>query len=207
MLLREALITLRRRWIVLLVGFLVAGATGSWAFVTVGPEHEARSVSVLVPPATTTARGEGDYTQGNPLFYLSGLTQPRDLVINKVRTGDFATEFERLHPDVEYEVSHDPGSSGPIILVSAVARDERTALVAMHDLTRQLSVALVDLQQSLGIEEKARITVYEVTSDTETKIQRGGQLRAAIAVGAGLVTATLLLVALLEGLSRPRRMR
>lgn len=205
MLLRDGLEALRRRWVVVLVGLIIVAAGGLGVFMLVGPRHEATATAVLLPPSTTSVRHADDYTVGNPLFYLSGLTQPRDLVINRLRSGNVEAEFERLHPGVTYDVSADSRSSGPVIVVTTSARTEAAALGALADLNEQVTATMTDIQQALNIEPAARITVFQVTNDRQSTIDRAAQLRAGIATGGGLAVGVVLLVALLEGLARPTR--
>ena len=212
--------TLRRRWYFVIIA-LVCTAVASYVTVDkVGPTYEANGAVLLLPPVTTVEKNESD-TVGNPYLLLDGLGQIRDIVIRTMlaqATHDelcrpqaepaYESMREELcgpHPGVTYDVTQDYTNRAPIILVTVEANSTTNMVTALSAVVDRVPIILTDLQAGLKVKPNAEITSAVLVSDKKPEIVRKSQIRAGIAVGAGTLALSLLMIGLLDGLLAARR--
>ncbi len=204
--LREFTKALRRRWLVALFVVAIAAGAGWGMAEIVGPRYSAVTTAVLIPPKSTVdaASEVSRYAPPNPLLYLGGLSQARDLVIRKLEAREVADHIGKTVPGADFEVAPDVTSSGPIIVATAYAGSPGGALKAMTELEHALTSSLQEVQKDLNISGANAISMLILTADTQARVERKQQLQLAVlTVGAILVTG-LLLLALLDGLLEVR---
>lgn len=201
--LRDIFAALRHRWYLTVAAILTSAAAALYTYSVLPPTFSTDATVVLIPPETTTNPGSIKDVRTNPLLYLGGLTQSRDVVLRVLNEGEVADELARQVPNASYEVAPDPNSSGPIIVITAEAATAQISRQAVQVLLQQVPVQLGILQKRLGVEAKARITSLTVT-DGSLHVKHTGQVRGAILSSAAVALAFFVLIGLLEGLSRAR---
>ena len=201
--LRDIFAALRHRWYLTAAAILASAAAALYTYSVLPPTFSTDATVVLIPPETTTNPGSIKDVRTNPLLYLGGLTQSRDVVLRVLNEGEVADELARQVPNASYEVAPDPNSSGPIIVITAEAATAQTSRQAVQVLLQQVPVQLGILQKRLGVEAKARITSLTVT-DGSLHVKHTGQVRGAILSSAAVALAFFGLIGLFEGLSRAR---
>lgn len=200
---------LRRRWYLVAVAVLMALGASYAAASAVGPTYRAEGSALLFPPAPTQSDTDerGAAVSGNPYLELGGLTTARDILIRSMSSQSARDTLAEVFPDADYELSPDPSSAGPVMLLSVTATSPGGATAALDHLLDRVPEALVDLQEGLEIEGTARITSRELTVDTRPAVVRKAQVRAGIVAGAGVLTVVLLLIGAFDGLASRRRTR
>ncbi len=192
---------LARRWYLVVLGLLGTGALCGLTATLIGPTYESSASMALVPgPATIVENG-------NPLLYLGGLTQARDVLVKSVEADEVMRSFSDVHPGTTIDVLPDGSSSGPLITVSVSAASEQAATVAMADMMTTVSTELRHLQDEVAVPETSRMSALMLARDFEPTVVRKTQMRAvgtALAVGVGL---TLFVTATIDGLLLARSAR
>ncbi len=188
---------LRRRWYVLLIGLLVAAGLGATTWSVFPHSYERTASQVLLPGPGTVP------VDNNPYFYLSGLEQAADVIVLAVGSDNVRTEISHEFPDATFEVSRDPTTSGPVILITVDARTDETAATVLQRLIDTTAVELKRLQEADQVTAANQITVTVVSQDTSGALKRRNQLVATVGVVALTLLITVLLAAFVDG-SRKR---
>lgn len=191
---------LGRRWLLVVVGFLLTVGLTGVAYVQTKPTYEATATILLLPPATSATDG------ANPYLRLGGLGQVVDLI--GVAMTDQATqlEFQAISKDVNDTVQADPRTTSPLLLIDVKDSSPDTALKIRDILVSRAPQRLDYMQQTLGVVKADRITSVVVALDTQAQEVGKNRLRSAV-VAAGLGVALTLVVAALWDANRVRRSR
>ncbi|MBO1769111.1 hypothetical protein [Agrococcus sp. TF02-05] len=198
----EILAALRRRWYVVAPGFVIAIAAAVTAWVLIPPDYERSAAQLLLPAQETLPE-----SSSNPYLFLNGLTSVADVIVRAVGSEDVARQITEPYPGAEIEVSRDPQSAGPVVLITVRASSDRAAEELIDAAVAQSSETIVSLQREQGIPEQDRIRVTTITHDGESTLLQRGRLTVAAVASLGVAISTLLLAALLDGLERARRRR
>ena len=212
--------TLRRRWYFVLIALVCTAAASSVIVARVGPTYEAKGAVLLLPPVTTVEKRESN-TVGNPYLLLDGLGQIRDIVIRTMLAQATHDELCRPRPDpayesmreelcrpqpgVTYEVTEDFTNRAPIVLVTVRANSTTNVVSALSAVAERVPIILTDLQAGLKVGADAEIKSTLLVVDKKPDIVRKNQIRAGIAVGAGTLALSLLMIGLIDGLMAARR--
>jgi len=191
---------LRRRWLLVVVGFLLTVGLTGVAYVVTKPTYEVTATILLLPPASSAIDG------ANPYLRLGGLGQVVDLI--GVALTDQATQLElqAISKDETDTVQADPRTSSPLLLIDVKDSSPGTALNIRDILVSRAPQRLDDIQSTLGVAKADRITSMVVTLDTQAQEVGKNRLRSAV-VAAGLGVALTLVVAALWDANRIRRSR
>ena len=197
----DVLGALRRRWYLLLLG--IVGTLGLMiAVISLVPvTYQAKAMIVLLPPRNL------DNTGGNPYLALGGLDSVAGVLSRSMTTEIVADEVQKIAPGAEFTVEPDASTSGPVLLVTAEAESPAAALAATEKLVEVTPRQMVALQRSSGVGANSFITTSLVTQDATALPQHKAQIRALIAVGIGALAATVLGVAMIDGMLLRRRER
>lgn len=189
---------LRRRWVLVLVGFLLTVGVSGAAYSFSKPTYEITGTVLLLPPASSTANGSA-----NPYLQLGGLQQSVDLV--GVSLSDQATQFEMkdISKVVEFTVKADIRTNSPLLVIDVKDSSPETALRIRDILVARVPVRLAAMQQSLSVSTKDRVTSSVVTLDAQAQEIGRNRLRAAIVAGVAGLGLTLAVAALWDA----RRLR
>jgi hypothetical protein len=193
--------TLLRRWYLTVTALLMAALAGFGAFSAVGPTYSAGSTVVLIPPQVLIERQQasGSYAPANPLLYLGGLTDARDVVLRNLASKEVLDRIDAQAPGVTFTATNDALSSGPLVVIEVEASTAADALKGMTLISKEVPVVLADFQKGLGVADNARITSTVVTSDTAATAIRKKQIQSTGFSVAGVLVVLLLLIAFVDG--------
>lgn len=207
LLFREVTRALARRWYLLLLGVLLAVGAAYVGWDQTSPRYTTESTSLLLPPLSATEGTAPKGRDGNPLLYLGGLGQARDVLLNVMSSESLKQGFEARFPDTEYTVTPDSLSSGPIVVMTVDAPTAELAATSGQYLTDSLAQRLTAMQSELSVDKDAVIRSMTLTAPTDPKSDNKLQVRVAALAGVGILVLSLLLIALLDGLLRSRGRR
>lgn len=200
--LAETLRVLARRWYILLVGVLLAAGAVIGVWTKVPPRFERTATQVLLPgKKSLPLNGQ------NPYLYLGGLTLAADVVVRAVGSDNIRRDINEQHPGTEVEVSRDPTTAGPVILLSVSSTRDEVAADVLRQLTLKTAQVLGDLQQEERIPTAERMTVVTLTIDAVGVLRDRTRLALSVGAGVGVIALTLLAAALTEGIIRRRKRR
>lgn len=182
---------LRRRWVIVLVGFLMTVGLSGAAYWFSKPTYEITGTVLLLPPESVSVAGPV-----NPYLELSGLQQLLDLV--GVSLSDQSTQFElkAISKDVDYTVKPDVRTSSPLLLVDVKDSNPETAQRIRDLLMQRIPARLESMQSSLNVSMKDRVTSMVVTLDARAEEVGKNRLRAGVVAGVAGIAVTLLVAAL-----------
>jgi hypothetical protein len=200
---------LLRRWPFSVVALLLTGVVG-WALVIlIGPTHQASSTFVMMPPAAAVQaaadNSAGGYSPNNPLLYLSGLNDTRDLLVQTLGAPDTARATSEEHGGATFTAAGNPALSGPILVLEVKANSAADAFGALHDLGARVPTGLESLQNQLEVASSARISALELTVDKKAVVSHKRQIMYAGAGTAVTALGSFLAVATLDGILGRRR--
>ncbi|SER91336.1 hypothetical protein SAMN05443377_11811 [Propionibacterium cyclohexanicum] len=189
---------LRRRWYVLVVGVLVGAGLAALTWASFPLTYERRSSQVLLPgPGTVPA-------DNNPYFYLGGLAQAADVIVLAVGSDNVRRGIAAEFPAASFEVSRDPTTAGPVILITVDARSDEVASRVLQRLLDTTAVELKRLQEADEVAPENQITVTVISQDQQGVVKRRNQMVATAGVGGLTMLMALIAAALVDGLSRRR---
>ncbi len=196
--------TLVRRWyfVVAALAFTV-GAT-FLVVSMVGPTYEAEGSVLVFPPVATVQRDTQLEAQGNPYLVLNGVSQARDIVIRELMSKSTQEQLAEQSPGSSYEAIADYMNSAPIILLTVDADSASTATSALAVVMDHVPVILADLQAGLNLPTDAVITSKPLIADSQASVVRKGQIRAGIIAGVAMLSLSLLVIGLLDGILAAR---
>ena len=180
MLLRDVFVALMRRWYLTLAGLLATAGLAFAALQLVPPAWESEASIVLLPPKSAVEPG------ANPYLQLGDLAPTLDLLVASLSDQRMQQSIKSRSPSAVYTVEADTTSSGPVMVVSVIDQTPVNAVAVRDQLVQQTPLRLAELQDSLTIPSRSRITSMILTQDAVPTIVGKDQLRAAVvAVGAG----------------------
>lgn len=196
---RELLALLLRRRYVVVAGLLatLGLVLGTTAFVQ--PVYESRATVVLLPGAASITEG------GNPLLFLGGLNQARDVLVRKMQSDEVlgrlleesaSDEFTRD----DFTVEPDALTSGPSIIVTGRGFVPAAATQARDGVVDLLPRELARLQDEVDAPADTRISSLVLTSDEEPALNSRGTTRAMVATVVVGVSLTLFSAALIDSI-------
>lgn len=198
---------LLRRWYLTALVIVMALSSGWGAMQVIGVKFTAVSTAVLIPPPSTfqNAARTSHYAPPNPLLYLSGLTQSRDVFIRKLLSQAVVDRVDEAVPGASYEVSSDPTSSGPLVIVTSESHTADGALTVLKVIDDQMKPLLANLQKELDIAKSNQISLITLTVDDTPKANRKSQLQFSMVSAAAVFSVGLLLIGFLDGFIGARR--
>ena len=199
--LTETLASLGRRWYVVVVGLAVTMGMGFLVDVKVPSTFQAEGSILLMPPDSTVGAA------GNPYLYLGGLNQALDVLVRRVSAVEVADPILANYPDSTYTVDPDRTTSSPIVIVTAEAPSNETAIKLMDDVLKSVLVTLNTMQDEANVKQILRIHGKDLVLDKEATTKTKTKLQLLIVVVAGGTIGTFLLAGLLDGWMIERRRR
>ncbi|ACZ31710.1 lipopolysaccharide biosynthesis protein [Xylanimonas cellulosilytica DSM 15894] len=196
--LQDVLRSLWRRWYIVVVGLIAAAGAAFGLLTVIPPTYSQVSTSFMAP-------GKGSVEPGdNPLLYLGGLTQQRDLVVRAVQADSVREPILETHPGADFAVTPDFSVSGPVVMVTATGQTPAATTAILDAATAAVAKQLEDLQIEVGTPATARTTIYNVPIDSEPKIVRKQQLQLTVVGTGGVLLLALFLAVLIDGRSQAR---
>ncbi len=191
---------MRRNWVLAALTLVLAILGGGAAALVVGPQYQAESTLVLVPPRAAVERAASAEANAprNPLLYLVNLVQARDVVIASLSSQDFADKMDTLAPGTKVSVTSDPIYQGPIIVVNAQSKYPDMAIAGLQVVNDAAPQSLAKIQSDLGIVEAERITLNQLTVDSRPTASRKQQIQVGALLALGVGGLGLVLIAARE---------
>jgi hypothetical protein len=192
---RAVMGSLGRRWYITLPGLLFAGllTVGAWYVV---PSSYQRSASEFLVP------GSGSLPENaNPFLYLSGLSQAADVLVKAVGSDNVASEIQRSYPGAVIQVSRDPSTAGPVILITVDARSDADAAQILDILLKRTRTELEDLQAGYSVPSSQRITVRTLTVDQQGTVRPRTRMLATGGILAASAILAIFMAVLVDGLA------
>ncbi|MCU1514574.1 MAG: hypothetical protein JWO10_1664 [Microbacteriaceae bacterium] len=195
----------KRRWWILVLGVIVAGALGYFAYAHSHPTYERTASRLLLP-------GQASYPIGdNPYVHIDDLDQASDVLIDVLSSDKVQGSIEDAFPDATIVIERNSSTKGPIVSITVTSQSDAATGKAMDRILAQLPTSLNQLQDDAEVPADARISVVSLTSDTESTVDQGERFRqAGLAVGGVLlvtIIVTFIVDNVLGALSARRRRR
>lgn len=198
---RDLLLSLLRRWYIIVAGLLVTAALCGVAFIKIPLTYEATGSVLLLPPKSSVG------SRGNPYLYLGGLAQAVEVLSARLNASTIRKPIEESHPDTTFDVGQDQTSTGPLLSVSVSSNSEAETLAVVKAVMAEVPRALTGMQDDLQIPEGSRIGSLILTDPTEATELSKTRSRGVIALAGVGVAGTVLLAGLLDGLLMARTRR
>ncbi|WP_040162173.1 YveK family protein [Nigerium massiliense] len=200
---------LARRWYLTLLAFVVAGLMGFLVFSAIGPTYVTKATSTLIPPPAVVAaqQKQNPGTPANPLLYLGGLSDARDLVVRDLQSEQVQQAIGEKHPGATVKAAEDPSSQSPLVLIESEAKTPEESQAALNDTKNQIRTTLKRIQDELQITEQNRVSAMDVSADASPTVSRRNQTQFAGLAGAGTLVVMLLLLGLVDAALRGREQR
>lgn len=179
---------LRRRWLLLVVGFLMTVGLSGAAYGLFKPTYEITGTVLLLPPQSSSSSGDT-----NPYLRLDGLRQAVDLVGFSLSDQATQQEFKAISKDVEFTVQADVRTNSPVLVIDVKDDTPADALRIRDILVARAPLRLEAMQKALGVSASDRVTTTVLTLDVEAVEVGKNRLRAAVVaacVGLGLTLLT-----------------
>lgn len=191
---RDLLISLLRRWYLVLAG--VAATAGlAVAVLLNGPvSYEMRSTVLLLPPDSSVG------SRGNPYLYLGGLAQAVEVLAARMNTTQIRGPIEQAHPQAEFDVGQDQQATGPILALAVTSTDEQDAQQVTAKLLASVPETLLSMQEQLDVPGSSRISSLILTPDAEVELVTKTRDRAVLTVAGAGIALTVLGAGLVDGL-------
>ncbi|MET0887412.1 MAG: hypothetical protein ABWX92_13280 [Mycetocola sp.] len=191
----------RRRWYILAVGLIVSLGLAYGGTLASPPHFSARALVMLLPSQATVG------PNGNPFLDLSGLDLPARVVVSSLTSTSTRDAVGEEYPDIDYAVSIEESTRGPVIALDVTGPTEVATLEALPYLMQQSRATLEGLQAEVEAPPNATIRSMVLAQDRSATEERGGTLRLAIAGFVAGLVATLFAASAIDGRSRQRRAR
>ena len=199
--LADVLSTLKRRWLLVLVGVLVT-LVGCVAVARVVPPKYTLTANVLLlPPQTVSPQGS------NPLLVLGDLNTVAD-VLSRSMTDDESISRMRAQGAVEtFSATRDQTTSAPLLQTSATAKTLADAKETLDIITNSVPERLNSIQSALGVQPAAVVTSTVLTNNNVPEVSRKTQIQGIVGAAALGLFSTLLFVSVVDRRRQSRRGR
>ncbi|GAA1969447.1 hypothetical protein GCM10009798_32540 [Nocardioides panacihumi] len=195
---RDLLMSLIRRWYLVVVALLlIAGASVGVAHL-VTPTYEAKASLVLIPPRDT------QFPSTNRYLMLGNVGQASSVVIRALNGDETHQIIGQGLTGVDYSAAPDYTTNAPLVVLTATAKSPAAAQELLERIVTQVPAILTRLQASVGIEKSAQITAVAVTTSQKPVKVVKKQVRAVGACAAVLAAMLLMLIGGLDGFLQRR---
>lgn len=187
--------SLRRNWLVAVVGLLVTIGLVAAAVSMVPANYVATSQLVLLPPLSQPNASYNGVV--NPYLGLTGL-QSMAAVVSSAMMGDQTAKALQEAGVSQYSVVYDTLSAGPVLDAQVTEPSPAKASAAITALDKQVPVTVGRLQHEASISPRAFITAKVISGPSAPAKSSKTQLRAVVlAFVIGLVL-TLLVISVID---------
>ena len=201
MLFTDILGTLRRQWLLVLLGLMVTAGCGLATLESVPPTYTVEAGVLLLPPQSSVPAG------ANPLLAMGGLGAAVDVLARALQDDQNVRALQDQGADADFTVIHDLTTSAPVLQVTSSGDNPADALRTLDIVTGSVPTVLSKVQEGLEMGKSSYITSTVVTRDTEPRIVRKGQIRILVAVLALGGLSTIFVAALVDALLTRRETR
>ena len=191
--------TLRRRWILTSVLFLLTLVAAGAAWQKISGPYQAESMVALIP-SKQAAKPDGN----NPLMAFGGSESVAgDIVQRQVMAPPFAAKLASEGYTASFAIVDDPTSTGPIVDITVTGSNQAEVANTLHGVTAAFTSQLAALQQAYV--PANRITSQVISYQPTPKLLVSKKARdIVIVVGLGLVL-TYAIPQIVDGEIRRRR--
>lgn len=183
----DAIATILRRWVIVVVGLLVAVGLGLVVISIVPTRYQATAEVLILPPSRPVQDGD----RANAYMGLpNALTSTTTLVGSSLMSLETQGELTDLGYASEYNVAVVPGA-GPLLSISVTDTDADAALALRDVLNERVESELRRLQSEEDVPLTQYMTTRVFNANSEAEVLAGSRIRALAAVLAAtaLVTA------------------
>lgn len=175
-----------RRWYIFLFGMLITAALGWAVFDKFPPTYTAQGSLLFMAPENTIG------VSGNPYLFLDGMSQSLDVVVRRAAAVEVTTPILDRFQGASYVVEADRTTSSPVIVVTAEASSEKSALGTVDAALETVRKSLLTMQEEVDVRKDMRMTTMDLVIDKKATLKTKTRLQLAIGViGAGVVGTTL----------------
>ena len=199
--LADTLRGLWRRWYIVVPGLILTAVVAFAAWQGIKPDYERTGTQLLLPGTASIPEN------GNPFLYLGDLSQAADVLVTSMSSEQELAPLLDGHPGAQIEITRDPRTSGPQILTTVTARSDAEAALILHNTIAETAHQLDNLQDVDAITAGNRISIKSITVDDNSTLNQKTRLLAVGGASLAMILLTLLVAALVEGLSTRRRRR
>jgi capsular polysaccharide biosynthesis protein len=186
----DALGVLRRRWYVVLTGFVVLIGAALVTVFVVPTTYQASGQLVLLLPAQSKVKESPE----NPYLNLApGLNVVGSLIASTLTTKESQRNLEAAGFKAEYSVALNP-ETGPILEVSAKDSDPALAIATRDEVIRRLDAELLRIQTEADVPARQFISARPNGVTSVAEVLPGSKIRALAAI-AGLGVSLTLFIA------------
>lgn len=189
--------TLRRRWVLSLIclGLVLSGA--AVALHETRPTFQSQANVLLLPPSIprTPPTVGPDFTHGNPLFYLTGLDQTRDVLIGSLTSKETQASLGKSFPGGTFGVTPDLLNSSAVVVLTVKSGSAAETSAMLAQLLALIPRNLALVQAGLGVKPSAQITSHTLAQDPRPTVSHKSQIRRGIEVAGALGLLCLFLIA------------
>lgn len=193
---------LLRRWLILLVGFLLSAGAAFGVYRVMPRTYEASSqIMLLLRPTANNP----DIEVSPFLFLPNGLNTLARVITLFPNTPEFRASMIQAGFESTYTVALQP--QNPIVTFTVEADEPTATLRTRTELMRRFSADLDRVQTEEGVPKRQWAHVRVLEESSHVSVRSGDAFRNAAGVGVGGAVLTLLVIALVERRStrRPRR--
>lgn len=196
-------VALLRRWVVVLVGLVLAVVAGVGAYASAGLSWSSEAVVVVVPPSGVAGGASNPYLQ---LDYTVATTA--SILVQSISSAPVAADIARSTSG-SYTASNvqlDPQTSTPSITVTSTSGSPADAVATAQAVVSRLGDKLTELQVDSAVAGGDRLTITTAVAPTEAVSAASGRIRSAGAALVAVALLTLVAALALDGYLRsPRR--
>jgi len=194
-----------RRWYVALGGLLGTIVLCALAVMSVPPKYKAQAVVVLIPPPVSPASSSN--VGPNPFLGIGSLVGLNDVLAQAMSGGLTAQTLATEGVTGTYNVTTNPLSNGPLLLLSGEGKTPAAAISIVRHVAALIPRTLTQLQTAAGVTSaKYYVTSSVINPPDRATKSRKSQIRAVIiGAAAGIVLTLLALAGTDKFLDRGRR--
>ena len=185
---------LRRRWWAVVIGLLGTAA------IATSPSPWYRPNKRRTHPSSSSRLPRRSGETGNPYLALGGLEPGADMLAAAMGSQPVYESLAPSEGSATFEVAQDTNSSGPMLLVSVNDDDPERTLALLDSVIETMPHVLAQLQEQVNVRTSNRLTLTEVTRDTQAEPSVKKLLRATLVAAAGGLALTVFGTNMLDGL-------
>ncbi|BCW36371.1 hypothetical protein StoSoilA2_24270 [Arthrobacter sp. StoSoilA2] len=186
--------SLKRRWYFVLTGIILSGVF-CFAIQFSTPEKYKAQASIVLLPSTSSV---GD--SGNPYLKLGGMGEALDILTRKLSSEEVRARIGTHFGTSSYTAEPDRGTSGAILLITAVSSSPEETLRILETVVDQTPLALGEMQDALVVPATSRISTMKLLVDRQATPEVKARTQLLLVSGAGGIGLTLVLTVIIDGL-------
>ncbi|XAS70343.1 hypothetical protein VUN82_14580 [Micrococcaceae bacterium Sec5.1] len=196
--LRTILRSLWRRWYLVLFGIALTLLVCIQVQQNTPEKYKAQASLVMMPSAQTVG------ADGNPYLKLGGMGEALDILTRRLSADEVRRPLAERFATSTYTAETDRGTSGAILLITAVSSSPQETMETLQAVMDQAPVSLKEMQEALDVPLESRISTMTLVVDRGPVPEVKARTQLLLVAGAGGAGLTLVLTALADGLLTSR---